>query len=102
MHEVRKATAADIEPLAGALARAFEDDPLSCFIFPEKRRLDRLERFFAADLRNVHLRHDEVWTTSDCKGAALWSPPNKWRRSVLEVLRTSPTMIRVLGPRLSR
>jgi GNAT superfamily N-acetyltransferase len=102
MHDVRKATAADIEPIAGALARAFEDDPLTDFIFPEKRRLDRLERFFAADIRAVHLKHDDVWTTSECTGAALWSPPDKWRRSPLEVLRTSPTMIRALGSRLGR
>ena len=99
MHEVRKATAADIDPVADALARAVEDDPLIDHIFPEKNRLERLRRFFVADLRGVYLAHDDVWTTSDCKGAAQWAPPDKWRRSPWEVIKTAPTTLRALGSR---
>jgi ribosomal protein S18 acetylase RimI-like enzyme len=100
MHEVRKATAADIDPVAIALARAFEDDPLIDFIFPEKDRLERLRRFFVSDLRNIYLAHDDVWTTSDFKGAAQWAPPEKWRRSPWEVIKTAPTTLRALGTRV--
>ncbi|MEY2425327.1 MAG: hypothetical protein QOI61_899 [Actinomycetota bacterium] len=100
MPDVRKATAADIEPLSRALARAFEDDPLTEFITPERNRLARLERFFASDLRHIHLPHDEVWTTTEGhQGGALWAPPGKWRRTPAEALRSAPTMLRVLGRR---
>lgn len=102
MSEARKATAADVEAIAAALARAFEDDPLIDFMIPERRRIDRLTRMFAVDIRTVHLRHDEVWTTADLRGAALWSPPDKWRRSPREIARTAPTMLPVLGTRLVR
>src|SRR5687768_5124656 len=100
MPEARKATAADVDAIAAALARAFEDDPLMDYLFPLRDRIGRLTRFFASDLRSVHLAHDEVWTTQDCAGAALWAPPGKWRRSVREALRGAPTMLRVVGARL--
>jgi ribosomal protein S18 acetylase RimI-like enzyme len=100
-HEVRKATAADIDALAGSLARAFEDDPLTEFIFPARNRLQRLQRFFVSDLRAVYLRHDDIWTTTDLAGAALWAPPDKWRRSAWEVIRTAPATTRALGNRVA-
>ena len=36
---VRKADAADVPALAGALARAFDDDPVMAWLFPETRVL---------------------------------------------------------------
>jgi ribosomal protein S18 acetylase RimI-like enzyme len=100
MHEVVKATAADIDAVARSLARAFEDDPLIDYIFPEKNRLQRLERFFVADLRHIYLGYDDVWTTTEHKGAALWAPPDRWRRSPWEVAKSAPATVRALGGRL--
>jgi GNAT superfamily N-acetyltransferase len=100
MHQVRKATAADVGPVARAMALAFEDDPLIDFMVPEKRRLQRLERMFATDIRASYLAHDEVWTTADLQGAALWAPPEKWRRPPQVMIRTAPVMLRALGVRV--
>lgn len=101
MPEARKATAADIDALSGALARAFADDPLMAFIFPERERLSRMQRYFAAELRTVFLGLDEVWTTPERVGAALWAPPQRWRRSAMQVARGAPTAIRTIGTRLA-
>ena len=101
MPEARKATAADVDAIAAALARAFEDDPLMDYIFPARARLDRVTRFFAYELRATFLGYDEVWTTGDCRGAAVWAPPDKWRLPIRKALRGVPTMLRVLGARVA-
>lgn len=100
MPEARKATAADTDALADALARAFAEDPLMCFMFPATDRDARLRRFFASEISGVYLGFDEVWTTPDRAGAALWAPPERWRRSPMQVLRATPTAVRTLGRRL--
>lgn len=100
MPEARKATAADVDAVATTLARAFEADPFMEFVFPERRRLERLTRFFTTEITSVYLRHDEAWTTDDRLGAALWAPPDKWRRSTREILRSVPKTLRILGTRV--
>ena len=43
-------------------------------------------RFFRFRLRSL-LRQEEVWTTEDRAGAALWAPPERWRLGLRETLR---------------
>lgn len=87
---VRQAVAADVAPLARALARAFHDDPVSgwaCRSAASRPRL--LERFYRARLRQL-LREETVWAAADRTGASLWAPPGRWRtttRDDLELLR---------------
>lgn len=99
MPSVRKATAADVDALAQVTARAFESDPFWRFLFPSGDFMQRAIRLASFELRHMHLRNDEVWTTTgEIQGAAMWAPPNKWRQSTSEAIRTAPSMLRIFGP----
>lgn len=77
---LRKAAEADIHELAGALADAFYEDPIFGWLMPEQnRRLARLRRFFAIELRHVALERGRAWTTDGLVGAAITTPPGAWR-----------------------
>jgi len=100
---VRKATRNDIAPIADALVKAFDDDPVMEYFFPSKlsRRRERLGGFFRLNLKSLSLRHDEVYTTEDgVHGAAIWMPPGKWRTTTADVIRTLPATMRLLGRQL--
>jgi GNAT superfamily N-acetyltransferase len=98
--EVRRATSADTAAAARSLARAFVDDPVMSWLFPdEPGRVHALERFFAIELDRVHLRTGEVWTTDSATSAALWAPPGRWRVPVGTLLREGPSLLRVFGRR---
>ncbi len=98
---IRKADAADVPALAGALARAFDDDPVMAWLFPDPARRTRtLPRFFSAHLTKIVLPHDAVYTSADVAGGALWEPPGKWRLGARGQLRMLPDFIRLFGRRL--
>jgi GNAT superfamily N-acetyltransferase len=104
MIEAREAGDADVEPLAGALARAFHDDPVMTWLLGERDepRLRRLHRFMRSEARR-HRRHGGTVLTADGHpGGALWDPPGKWRMSVPDILRAAPVMISGVGPRIPR
>jgi GNAT superfamily N-acetyltransferase len=97
---VRRATTDDIETLAHVLARAFDDDPISEFLFPDARRRRRaLPRYFSILLRAAFLPTGEVWTDNDTDGGAMWTPPSQRRPSTRDLLRFAP-LVPVLGRRL--
>ena len=58
MTDAREAGPEDMTPLAGALARAFHDDPVMVWLFGERDepRLRRLRRFMGSEARR-HSRH---------------------------------------------
>jgi len=90
---VRLATTGDVEAVSRSLARAFEDDPVMDWVFPDSsRRLSRLERFFALTMKAAHLRQGEVWISEDSASAALWASPGHWRTSIGELLRVAPIL----------
>jgi ribosomal protein S18 acetylase RimI-like enzyme len=97
---VRLATRADLEDLARSLARAFQDDPALGFLLGEANRLERLDRFFAAELEFVAFPHEIVWATDDLRAAAIWARPGHWRVPVGATVREGPAMVRVFGRRL--
>ena len=97
---IRRAIAADRRELADTLARAFHDDPVWTWLFPdEARRADRNLRVFAAYLRDG-LKVGEVYTTPERSAAALWKPPGKWKLSNAALLRSLPDLLRAFGRRL--
>jgi GNAT superfamily N-acetyltransferase len=99
---VRKATGEDVAGMARALARAFEDDPVMEWFFPNvERRRKRLPPFMTALLRLSALPHDHVYTTDGWQGAALWNPPGTWQANVRGQLRLIPSMVRLIGTRLA-
>jgi GNAT superfamily N-acetyltransferase len=77
---LRRATTDDIHRLKTVLAEAFFQDPILGWLIPDDtKRLARLRRFFAIELRHIALPRGRVWTTRDLTGAALSVPPGAWR-----------------------
>jgi GNAT superfamily N-acetyltransferase len=101
---VRKATAEDVPRLARVLARAFYEDPVMRWVFPDdSRRLRQLERSsVSVSLKMMCLPHGETYTTEDVAGGALWLPPGKERLGPLDSLRLLPHMAASWGRDLPR
>jgi GNAT superfamily N-acetyltransferase len=77
---LRRASTQDIRPLKAVLAEAFFEDPILGWLMPkDSKRLARLRRYFAIELRHLALARGRVWTTSDLAGAALSLAPGAWR-----------------------
>jgi GNAT superfamily N-acetyltransferase len=77
---LRRASTQDIRALKAVLAEAFFEDPILAWLMPQdSKRLARLRRYFAIELRHLALPRGRVWTTSDLAGAALSLPPGAWR-----------------------
>lgn len=99
--EVRPAVPADHGPLAEVLARAFYDDPVTSWFYPDaQRRMRHARRFFAIRLRQLAV-HGLTYTTPELCGAAMWAPPGRWRESMRQSLMQLP-MLPVLLPRIVR
>ena len=97
---VRRATDADTPRLLEALARAFYDDPVLSWFFPDDdRRLGQIEGFFGMALDRIWSPHDLIYTTDAVIGAAIWLPPDQWRVSILEQLRMTRPTIAAIGLR---
>jgi ribosomal protein S18 acetylase RimI-like enzyme len=96
---IRRATLADVEPLAAMLERAFRDDPVAAWAFRHAgARRRALERFQAIRLRQT-ITDEDVWTAADHSCAALWSPPERWHNSLREDAALAPCFAhpRLLG-----
>ncbi|HTK16360.1 MAG TPA: GNAT family N-acetyltransferase [Acidimicrobiia bacterium] len=73
--DVRKARPEHVDALAVVLARAFDDDPLTTWLFPDERaRRRKLPTFFRSLLR-ASLPDDEVYAADDGRCVAIWNPP---------------------------
>ncbi len=98
---VRPALADDFQPLAAMLARAFYDDPVTAWFYPDaERRMKHARRFFAIRLRQL-ADQQLIYTTPDLTGAALWTLPGRWREDLRQSLMLLP-MLPVLLPRIVR
>jgi GNAT superfamily N-acetyltransferase len=98
---VRSARRDDFGPLAEMLARAFYDDPVTCWFYPDDgRRMRHARRFFA--IRQRQLADQQlIYTTPELSGAALWAGPGRWREDLRQSLMLVP-MLPVLLPRIVR
>jgi len=98
---VRHALPEDFGPLAEVLARAFYDDPVTAWFYPDDaRRLRHGRRFFSIRLRQL-AGHGLIFTNDERSGAALWAPPGHWREDFRQSLRMLP-MLPVLLPHIVR
>lgn len=93
---VRRARPSEAGPIADMLARAFADDPVMRWLFPDA---PRMRGFFASRARSL-LRQDEVWTTGDLAGAALWAQPGRWRIGPVETVTLGVRFLFAFGRRL--
>jgi len=97
---IRKANLSDVDRLVPSLARAFDDDPLVNWIVrQDDKREHGFDALFSTCLRTLSLPHDEVLTSKDCVGGALWYPPGKTRIGPIQQLALLPNLIRVAGLR---
>ena len=72
---VRRATQADVDPMAAQLCRAFFDDPVIGHVFRnEARRTEGMRRYFTTQMRGDYFPYGGCYTTDDYKGAAIWGP----------------------------
>lgn len=79
-HELRRASAEDVDRLKAILAAAFYEDPIMSWMMPDEDGRDRrLRRFFEIELSQVALVHGAVWTSTDLSGAAMSSAPGSWK-----------------------
>jgi GNAT superfamily N-acetyltransferase len=98
---VRPARADDFGSLAAMLARAFYDDPVTAWFYPDAaRRMKHARRFFGIRLRQL-ADQKLIYTTSELSGAALWTLPGRWREDLRQSLMLLP-MLPVLLPRIVR
>jgi GNAT superfamily N-acetyltransferase len=96
---VRRAVAEDFGALAATLARAFHDDPVTAFFYPDaERRPAHARRFFHIRLRQLEPQR-AIYTTPDRTGAALWAEPGRWREDLRQALMLLP-MLPALLPHL--
>lgn len=100
---VRSVVDGDVDPLAVALARAFHDDPVTCWVYAnERRRAHWSTRFFAWQLRRLMVQ-DVSWTTADgAGGAALWALPGRWRENAGDTVKLLRLTLPGVLPRLPR
>lgn len=97
---VRKASFDDVKPLATALAEAFATDPVLRWLLPSSRARSRLRGLFAMELLRLYLPHNEVYTSRDLVGGALWSPPGCWRTPTRSVVPALPRLTWTLRARM--
>ena len=98
---VRLARKDDFGTLAGVLAGAFYDDPVTSWFYPNAaKRMQHARRFFAIRMRQL-ADQELIFTTPELSGAALWAKPGRWREDLRQSLMLLP-MLPVLLPRIVR
>ena len=75
--QIRKASVSDVPRVATALSRAFFDDPVFRWGYPDDaRRRELLPGFFSLFTETLQ-RHDEIYVIGQGTAAALWAPPGQ-------------------------
>lgn len=98
---LRPAVPTESDQLADVLTRAFLDDPVIGWFFPDPdERPRRVRRFFREVVLDGGLSQDaEIFTTEDQGAVAVWAPPNRWRLTLGRQLRLLPRYISIASPR---
>jgi GNAT superfamily N-acetyltransferase len=97
MTEVKDAAAGDIEAMTEALVRAFDDDPLMGYLFPNTdTRPKKMRAFFMSDSKRA-LTKGAVHTTAgaSAQGGAIWMAPGQWKIGGLELLGQLPMLFKL-------
>jgi GNAT superfamily N-acetyltransferase len=99
MTTVRRAEPGDQATMAAMYARAFDDDPVWSFIFPDAgQRPTQSAHLFSAFIK-AHLRDGETLVADDIAGAAVWAPPGKWQIPMTRMIGEVPRLLKALGRR---
>jgi ribosomal protein S18 acetylase RimI-like enzyme len=94
----------DVSGVAGAMARAFFDDPVmgGWCLADQPRRMRRLERGFTLVLERGCRGHSEVYAVEGLTGGAVWLPPRARGPSGLERVWLLARMAGIYGRALPR
>ena len=97
--EIAKATAGQEPTLSRTLARAFYDDPVSIYLWPDPAsRLAKLNRFFLEIALPETMPHGQTYANAETTGAALWVPPGDHPKpGLLDQLRQLRTIASLFG-----
>jgi ribosomal protein S18 acetylase RimI-like enzyme len=99
---VRPFVRADLSATVATLARAFDEDPVMMWIFPDERlRRRRLPAFFASSLRATRAGAEVAVLEGRVLGAAVWLPPGAWRPPLWRQLVALPGVAFRLGSRMT-
>ena len=91
--QLQRLTEQQLSQATAMIGRAFHEDPLSIYIYPdEAERTRRLPWLFNMALRYT-LRYGEVTTTPAITGAACWLPPGSTTVSDGQMVRVGALMI---------
>jgi len=97
---VRKAERAELDTLATTLALAFDDDPLTGWLFPgAAARRRKLPAFFRSLLR-ASLPFGEVYAAAGGRCVAIWNPPGTFPLGWYKDAKLGLVTARLIGPRL--
>lgn len=99
-HAVRPIADHEFDAVAACLGRAFHEDPVATYFFPE-RTAARYTTFTRAVLPTL-AGHAHYTTIDGIPGAALWQPPSPPEGSVLENLLNALRMAWAAGSALGR
>lgn len=85
---MKKTTQTDINAIARLLSRAFYNDPLFSYFFPDATRREQQSFYTFRFLATYTRRQGVINTTPDTlQGAALWLPSQHLDRGLLDMLR---------------
>lgn len=98
---VRVVTADDLDALGALLGRAYTDDPVWAWVYPQPDRRRRLARMFRSLVRVTRDRGATVLTDQATRGAAIWQRSDDRSLGVLGNLRMGTAMI-ASGARIRR
>jgi hypothetical protein len=76
MERAHHAIAADLPALTDTLAKAFFDDPLTSWIFPDPLARPRQLQSWMRLTSEMGLTRGHFYTAGDNGAAAIWSPPD--------------------------
>jgi ribosomal protein S18 acetylase RimI-like enzyme len=98
---VRAVTREDVTALSGAMARAFEDDPVYEWWLPDaSTRLGKMVAINHALLpRLLPIDFIHLTTTTNVGGIALWCGPERWEAPNSALLGALPRLLRTIGLR---
>jgi len=100
---IRVAQRSDARAIAAMLARAFDDDPVMMWIFPDERlRGRRLPQLFAVLLRRYYLAYgatEMVLAAEQVLGCGMWASPGGWQPSAWRQLAALPGIAAAFGSR---
>jgi GNAT superfamily N-acetyltransferase len=80
----RKAHPDDRGAVLHTIVRAFAEDPLVRWFFPDDASYERRAGAFFGYLFDIRVVHGEIHVVDDCSAASLWNPPGGVRMQQME------------------